>query len=197
MTHGSLKPTCADVRARHVQMWELDNKGGWVPKNWCFQIVVLEKTLRGLWTARRWNQSVLKEINPEYSLGGLILKLKLQYFGHLMQRADSLEKPWCWERFRAGGEEGNRAWDGWMASPTQWTWFWANSGRWWRWRSLVCYSPWGYKELDATEQQQKVLDLNHHWGKKWSIFIEMNHHVPELDASYKVKLQYLDFTLTV
>ena len=65
---------------------------GWEPKNCCFQTVVLDRLLRVPWTARRSNQSVLKEIIPEYSLEGLILKLKLQYFGHLMQRANSLEK---------------------------------------------------------------------------------------------------------
>ena len=53
--------------------------------------------------------------------------MKLQYFGHLMRRADS----WCWERLRAGGETDNRGWDGWMASPTQWTWVWVDSGSWW------------------------------------------------------------------
>ena len=74
----------------HVQMWELVHKQGWIPKNWCFWIVVLEKTLESPWTARRSNQSILKEINPEYSLEGLVLKL--QYSGHLMQRVDSLEK---------------------------------------------------------------------------------------------------------
>ena len=76
----------------HVWMWELDHKEGWAPKNWCFQIVVLEKTLESPWAARRSNQSILKEISPEYSLEGLMLKLKLQYFDHLMQRTDSLEK---------------------------------------------------------------------------------------------------------
>ena len=74
----------------HVWMWELDHKEGWVPKNWCFHTVVLEKTLENPWTARKSNQSILKEINPEYSLEGLMLKYP--YFGHLMQRADSLEK---------------------------------------------------------------------------------------------------------
>ena len=73
----------------HVQMWELDRKEGWALKNWCFW-VVLEKTLESPWTARRSNQSILKEVSPEYSLKGLMLKL--QYFGHLMRRADSLEK---------------------------------------------------------------------------------------------------------
>ena len=76
----------------HVWMWELDYKENWVPKNWCFWTVVLEKTLESPWTARRSNQSILKEISPEYSLEGLMLKLKPQYFGHLKWRTDSLEK---------------------------------------------------------------------------------------------------------
>ena len=73
----------------HKWMCELDHKEGWAPKNWCFRTVVLEKTP---WTARRSNQSTLKEINPEYSLEGLVLKLKLQYLGHLTWKADSLGK---------------------------------------------------------------------------------------------------------
>ena len=74
-------------------MWELDCEESWAPKNRCFWTVVLENTLlRVPWTARRSNQSILKEISPGCSLEGLMLKLKLQYFGHLMQRADSLEK---------------------------------------------------------------------------------------------------------
>ena len=73
-------------------MRELDYQEGLGLKNWCFWTVVLEKTVRVLWTARRSNQSILKEISPEYSLKWLMLKLKLQYFGHMIQRADSLEK---------------------------------------------------------------------------------------------------------
>ena len=75
----------------HVWMWELDSRESWAPKNWCFWTVVLRRLLRVPWTARRSNQSILKEISPEYSLEGLMLKLKLQ-FGHLMWRTDSLEK---------------------------------------------------------------------------------------------------------
>ena len=75
-----------------VWMWELDYKESWVLKNWCFWTVVLEKTLESPLTARRSNQSILKEISPEYSLEGLMLKLKFQYFGHLKRRTDSLEK---------------------------------------------------------------------------------------------------------
>ena len=76
----------------HVWMWELDCKQNWALKNWCFWTVVLEKTLESPLDWRRSNQSILKEISPGCSLEGLMLKLKLQYFGHLMQRADSLEK---------------------------------------------------------------------------------------------------------
>ena len=73
----------------HVWMWELDYEESWAPKNWCFWTV---KLLRVPWTARRSNQCILKEISPGCSLVGLMLKLKLQYFGHLMERANSFEK---------------------------------------------------------------------------------------------------------
>ena len=112
---------------------------------WCWR-----RLLRVPWTARRSNQSILKEISPAYSLVGLMLKLKLQYFGHLMWRAVSLENTWCLERLKAG--EGNdRRWGGWMASPTWWTWVWASSGSWSSTGKLVCCSPWGLKESDMTE----------------------------------------------
>ena len=88
---------------------------------WCWR-----RLLKVPWTARRSNKSMLKEISPEYSLEGLMLKLKLQDFGHLM--LTHWKSPWCWERLKAGGEGGNR-WDGWIASPIQWTWVWENSGR--------------------------------------------------------------------
>ena len=71
---------------------ELDHKEGWVPKNWCFWIMVLEKTLESPLDCRRSNKSILKEISPEYSLGGLMLKVKLQNFGYLIRRTNSLEK---------------------------------------------------------------------------------------------------------
>ena len=83
------------------------------------------------WTASRSNQSILKEISPECSLEGLMLKLKLQYFGHFMRRVDYWKGPWCWERLGAGREGDDRGWNGWMASPTPWTWVWVISGSWW------------------------------------------------------------------
>ena len=111
-------------------MWELDYKESWAPKNWCFWTMVLEKTLESPWTARRSNQSILKEIGLEYSLEGLMLKLKLQYFGYWWEELTHWKRPWCWERWKTGGEGDDRGWDGWMASPAQRAWVWVNSGSW-------------------------------------------------------------------
>ena len=100
----------------HVWMWELDYKETWVLKNWCFWIVVLETTLlRVPWIAWKFNQSILKEISSGCSLEGLMLKLKLQYFGHLMRRADSFEKTlmlWKIKGRRRRGQQRMRRSDG-------------------------------------------------------------------------------------
>ena len=96
-----------------------------------FELCCWRRLLIVPWSSRRSNQPILKEISPEHSLEGLMLKLKFQYFGHLMRRANSLENT-LMERLRAGGEGGVRGWDGWMATLTQWTWVWANSWRYWR-----------------------------------------------------------------
>ena len=93
---------------------------------WCWR-----RLLRVPWTARRSNQSILKVISPGCSLEGMMLKLKLQYFGHLMRRVDSLEKTLMLGGMGAGEEGDNRGWDGCMPSPTWWTWVWVNSGSWW------------------------------------------------------------------
>ena len=92
-------------------------------KLWCWR-----RLLRVPWTARRSNQSILKEISPEYPLEGLILKLKLRYFGYLMQRTDSLDKTLMLGKIEGGRRRGG---DGWMASLSRWTWVWENSGSWW------------------------------------------------------------------
>ena len=140
----------------HIWMWALDYKESWVPKNWCFWTVVLEKTLESHLDCTEIKPVNLKEISPEYSLEGLILKLKLQYFGHLIRRTDLLERPWCWARLKAGGEGDDRRWDGWMASLTQWTWVWANSRRQWRTGKpgmLQSMGLQGVRNNWATEQQ--------------------------------------------
>ena len=93
-------------------------------KLWCWR-----RLLRVPWTIRRSKQLFLKEINPEHSFDGLVLKLKLQYFGQVMWRANSLEKTLMLAKIESGKEGGDRGWDGWVASPIQWTWIWANSWR--------------------------------------------------------------------
>ena len=113
---------CESWTIKKAECWRTD-----AFELWCWR-----RLLRVPWTARRSNQSILKEISPGFSLEGLTLKLKLQYLGHLIRRTDSLKRPWCWERLKAGGEGDDRGWDGWMASPTRWTWVLVNSGsRWW------------------------------------------------------------------
>ena len=126
----------------HVWMWGLDLKKTEYRRTDAFELWCWRRLLRVPWTPRRSNQSILKEISPEYSLEGLMLKLKLQYFGHLMRRADSFEKT-CWERLRAGGEGDDRGWDGWMASLTQWVC--VGSRSWWWTGRPACCGSWGHK----------------------------------------------------
>ena len=111
---------CESWIIKKVEHWRID----------AFELWCWKRLLRVPWTTRRSNQSILKEIGLEYSLEGLMLKLKLQYFGHLMWKTDSFEKI-LMERLRAGGEGNRSGCDGWMASLTQWTGVWVNSGSWW------------------------------------------------------------------
>ena len=128
-TNKGLSSQSYDFSSSHVWLWELDYKESWVPKNWCFQTMMLEKTLESPLDCRRSNQSILKEISP--SLEGLMLKLKFQYFGHLMRRTDSLEKT-----LMLGSIEGKRSrgWQRirWLDGITDpWTWVWTSFGSWW------------------------------------------------------------------
>ena len=109
----------------HLWMWELDYKESWAQKNWCFWTMVLEKTLVSPLDSKE------KEISPEYSLEGLMLKLKLQYFGHLMGRTDSLEKTLMLGKIEGRRRRGWQRMRWFMASPIRWTWVWVNSGNWW------------------------------------------------------------------
>ena len=111
--YGCESWTLKKAECRRIDAFEL----------WCWR-----RLLRVPWTVRRSNQSILKPISPGISLEGMMLKLKLQYFGHLMRRVDSLEKTLM---LGAGGEGDDRGWDGWMASLTRCTWVWVNSRSWW------------------------------------------------------------------
>ena len=109
---------CESWTIKKAERWRIDS----------FELCCWRRLLRVPWTARRSKKSILKEISPEYSLEGLMLKL--QYFGHLMWSTTGWKRPWCWERLKVAEEGDNRGWDGWMPSPTRRTWVWVRFGCW-------------------------------------------------------------------
>ena len=145
--YGCENWTIKKTEHRRIDIFEL----------WCWR-----RLLRVSWTARRSNQSVLKEISPVCSLEGLMMKLKLQYFGHLMQKADSLENTLMLGKIEGRRSGGDRGWADWMASLTQWTWVWANSGRQWRTEEPGVLRSMGQRVRHdlATEQQQQQKEEN-------------------------------------
>ena len=148
----------------HVWMWELDYKESWAPKNWCFWTVVLEETLRVPWTARRANQSILKESSPEYHWKDWCWSWNSYTCSTRCEELTHWKRPWCWERLKAGGEGDDRGWDGWMASPTQWTWVWVNSGSWW------------WTERPGMLQSMGSQEVGHNWATElnWTIYQSIN-----------------------
>ena len=118
--------------------------------------------LRVPWTAKRSNQSFLKEISPGCSLEGLMLKLRHQYFGYLMGRTDSLAKTLMLGKIEGRRRRDDRGWDGWMASPTQWTWIWASSRRQWRTRKTEVLRSMGSQRVEhslVAEEQHNIIQL--------------------------------------
>ena len=151
-------------------MWELDYKEMWALKNWCFWTVVLEETLE--------SPLDCKEIHPVHPKGNqswiFIGRTDVETETPILWPPDAelthLKRPWFWERLKAGGEGDDRGWDGWMASPTQWTWVWVNSRSWWwTWRPGVLQSmgsqrvghdcELNWTELNWTEGSLKTSDL--------------------------------------
>ena len=134
---------------------------------WCWR-----RLLRVPWTSRKSNLTILKEISTEYSLEGLMLKLKLQYFGHLMRRVDSLEKTLMLGGIQGSKRRGDRGWDGWMASPTQWTWVWLNSGSWW-WtgRPGVLWFMWSQRVGHDWATELNWINYQRISSLKWHAFI--------------------------
>ena len=111
------------------ERWIIKKAEHW--RIYAFELWCWRRLLRVPWAARKSNQSILKKISPRCSLEGLMLKLKHQYFGYLMWRTDSSEKTLMLGKIEGGGQGESSGWDGWMASPTRWTWVWVNSGSWW------------------------------------------------------------------
>ena len=112
---------CESWTVKKAEHWRTD-----AFELWCWR-----RLLKVPWTARRSNQSILKEISPGCSLKGLMLKLKLFTLATSCKELTHWKRLWCWEGLGAGGEGSSRGWDGWMTSPTRWTWVWVNSGSWW------------------------------------------------------------------
>ena len=115
----------------HVWMWELDYKESWALKNGCFWTVVLEKTLASPLDCREIQPVHPKRDQSWVLTGRTDVELKLNTLATWCEELTHWKRPWCWERMKAGGEGDNRGGDGWMASLTQWTWVWVNSGSWW------------------------------------------------------------------
>ena len=141
-------------------MWVLDYKETETWQTDTFELWCWRRLLRVPWTARRSNQSILKEISLEYSLKGLMLKLRVQYFATWCKELTHWKRPWCLERFKAGREGNSRGWDGWMTSLTQWIWVLVSSGSWWWTRRPA--------ELLSMESQR----AGHDW--EWLNWIEVN-----------------------
>ena len=112
---------CESRTVKKAEHWRID-----AFELWCWR-----RLLRVLWTARRSNQSILKEISPEYSLEAWCWSWNSNTLATWCEELTHLKKPWCWERLKAGGEGDDKGWDGWMASPIHWTWIWVSSGSWW------------------------------------------------------------------
>ena len=146
----------------HVWMWELDYKESWAPKNWCFWTVVLEKTLESPLDCKEIQPVHPKGNKPEYSLEGLMLKQNSNTLATWWEELTHWKRPWCWERLKVGREGDDRGWDGWMASPTQWTWIWASSRRCWRTGKPGVLQPMGSQGVghDWVTEQLDMFKVN-------------------------------------
>jgi len=153
-----------------------------------FELCCWRRLCRAPWTARRSNQSILKEIIPEYSLEGLCWSWSSKTLATWCKELTHWKRPWCWEWLKAGREGDDRGWDGWTASLTQETWVWASSRKWRRQGSLVCCNPWGHKELDTTDQPN---NNNNHWGLP-SLVVQTVKNLPAMQDTQVLSLGWED-----
>ena len=120
-----------------------------------FELRCWRRPLRVPWTTRRSNQSILREINPEYHWKDWCWSSNTLTTWY--EELTHLKRPWYWERLKSGGEGDGRGWDGWIASLTQWTWVWANSGRWWRTGKA------------GVQQSMRLQRVGHDWATEWQL----------------------------
>jgi hypothetical protein len=166
----------------HVQMWQLDHKKGWVLKNWCFQIVVLEKTLDGPLDCKE-----IKPVNPKGNQPWIFIgRTGAKAKATIICSSDA--KSWltgkdprkrCSERLEAKGEEDSRGWDSWMASSTQWTWVWTNSGRWLKDREAWCVAVHGIAKSQT--HLCKWITTNYIWSLNTCQALEQTRHGPAIE----------------
>ena len=152
-------------------MWELDCEESWALKNWCFWTVVLEKSLESPLDCKEIQPVHPKRDQSWVFIGRTDAKAETPILWPRHAKSWLIgKKPWCWEGLGAGGEGDDRGWDGWMASPTQWTWVWVNSRSWWWTGRPGVLRSWGRKELDMTERLNWT-ELNWECFSDWSYLI--------------------------
>ena len=132
---------CESWTIRKAEHWRID-----AFRLWCWR-----RLLSIPWTAGRFNQSILKEINPEFHCKDWRWSWNSNTLATWWEELTHLKRPWCWARLKAIREGDDRGWDGWMASLIRWMWVWASFGVGDGQRVLACFSPWGRKELGTTE----------------------------------------------
>ena len=157
----------------HVWMWELDCEESWAPMNWCFWTVVLEKTLE-----RPLDCKEIKPVNPKGNQSWIFIRrtdaeaeAPVLWLPDVKSWLIHWRRPWCWGRLRAREEGGDRGWDGWMESLTQWTWVWTNSRRRWRTGKTGMLQPMG-SQSDWTRTQVRHVgssSLTMNWA--WALWI--------------------------
>ena len=153
---------CESWSIKKAECWRID-----AFELWCWR-----RLLRVPWTAKTPNQSILKEISPNYSLEGLMLRLKLQYFGHLMQRIFSLEKTLMLGKIEGRRRRGQQKMRWFMASLTQWTWIWVDSGSWWWTGRSGALQSMGWQRV----RHDWATELN--WRITWALIWALVHMPP-------------------
>ena len=161
-------------------MWEFDHKESWAPKNWCFWIVVLEKSLESILNCKE-----IKPVNPKGNQPWILIHEKdwcwswsFNTLAIWCEEPTHWKIPWCWERLKAGGEVDNRGWDGWMALPTQWTWVWVNSRSWW-WAGCATVHGVAKSWTRSTRQLTNWTELK--WLSKTPVYLPTEY---SLDCPY-------------
>ena len=151
-------------------MWELDYKEIWAPKIDAFELWCWRRLLRVPWTSRRSNQSILSEISLNIHWKDWCLSWNSNTLATWCEELTHLKRPWCWERVKVGRERDDKGWDGWMASPTSWTWVWVSSGSWTGKDREVCCAA-VHRVAKHRTQLSDWFEMN------WTTFITSDSHI--------------------